>query len=473
MAQNGRKESEAEWLNQGGKGKLCKDNRSLMVWPCLPQGRKRVDFFTAADEYLKVCRPLRRQMSRKHVKISLLLILTVALIFAFPVVLVYGIRSTDIDNVPIPGHDCSTSDHVKGTVFPLVYNSVLFLLFITFLIILTVIYVRIWREMKRHRLYMARNSMPGGGSRFNFSSVSEPSSEARQDCRGRRLTLPGESSDEAVLVQSGQPGRSATGSRGQKAGRKESGASDHAPSVKSDTTLCEAEQDLSDVDDTEQQGSGNASTGTETQAPEDAKKESQHAQSIRIDDGDCALLKVNRTVQQTSSDDAADSSADRGTLANPQTAVKAGQGPGNSVNSICSEDTAQKRPSQTEADQTNVRDVLETVAAQTIVSQRKVTKSRSVSEVKSHKATIIAMSVTVVFFLSFVPHLSLITLRTINKQFEDNLEGAGLVLYNIFLRSYFINSVTNPFIYGVLNSRFRAECLRLFRRLLCCRKPVS
>ncbi|XP_059165268.1 D(2) dopamine receptor-like [Physella acuta] len=79
------------------------------------------------------------------------------------------------------------------------------------------------------------------------------------------------------------------------------------------------------------------------------------------------------------------------------------------------------------------------------------------------KTTIIAFLVTLVFILSFLPHLSLQVAKLLNKGFDYNLQGPGFVAYNIFLRSYFINSVSNPFIYGALNVKFRNEVTSLIR----------
>ena len=105
------------------------------------------------------------------------------------------------------------------------------------------------------------------------------------------------------------------------------------------------------------------------------------------------------------------------------------------------------------------------------VARREWRKGKAaIKRLKSQKATRIAMSVTLVFFLSFLPHLSLITARLVHTDFDRSLRGAALVMYNIFLRSYFINSVANPIIYGVQNVRFRAECYRLFREIVSCRR---
>ncbi|XP_046375916.1 orexin receptor type 2-like [Haliotis rufescens] len=89
---------------------------------------------------------------------------------------------------------------------------------------------------------------------------------------------------------------------------------------------------------------------------------------------------------------------------------------------------------------------------------------------RRNKTTVIAFLVTVVFVLSFLPHLALMCTRAIIKDFDHDLRGSSLVAFNIFIRSYFVNSVANPIIYGVLNYKFREECVWLFNTVLCCRR---
>lgn len=151
----------------------------------------------AADRYIKVCRPLRRQMSLRHTKMAVAAVLVVALALAIPSPVLYGIRTADTAEPGIHGHDCSTNDEVRGTLFPLVYNSILFLLFIVILIALTIIYVKIWREMRRHNLYMARNSTSRKDSLYLGSDVSFASnsdinrrSSETPSCENRSLSLP-------------------------------------------------------------------------------------------------------------------------------------------------------------------------------------------------------------------------------------------------------------------------------------------
>ncbi|XP_076439564.1 neuromedin-U receptor 1-like [Babylonia areolata] len=82
---------------------------------------------------------------------------------------------------------------------------------------------------------------------------------------------------------------------------------------------------------------------------------------------------------------------------------------------------------------------------------------------RANKLTVIAFAVTLVFVLSYLPHLVLITTRSVIEGFDYQQTGAKLWLYNLFLRSFFVNSVANVFVYSAMNNEFRAEC-----RKMCC-----
>ncbi|KAL8569241.1 hypothetical protein ACOMHN_047928 [Nucella lapillus] len=80
---------------------------------------------------------------------------------------------------------------------------------------------------------------------------------------------------------------------------------------------------------------------------------------------------------------------------------------------------------------------------------------------RANKLTFVAFAVTLVFILSYLPHLVLIIIRTVVDGFDYQQEGARLVLFNIFLRSYFVNSVANVFVYSGMNTEFRDQCTKL------------
>lgn len=73
------------------------------------------------------------------------------------------------------------------------------------------------------------------------------------------------------------------------------------------------------------------------------------------------------------------------------------------------------------------------------------------------KTTIMMFLVTVAFILSFVPHTMAVIIRYQAKGHIQSLSTSGMVTYQLFLRSYFMNSVLNPFIYCFVSKQFRKQ----------------
>ncbi|KAK6167670.1 hypothetical protein SNE40_021642 [Patella caerulea] len=85
---------------------------------------------------------------------------------------------------------------------------------------------------------------------------------------------------------------------------------------------------------------------------------------------------------------------------------------------------------------------------------------------KPGKSTLMLFAIAVVYLLSFVPFLIVITIRTIcGEQFYDNLSKGEQVVVNIFIRSYLFNNCFNPVVYGLCNSKFRQEVRDIYLRL--------
>ncbi|KAK7088840.1 dopamine receptor 3-like [Littorina saxatilis] len=95
--------------------------------------------------------------------------------------------------------------------------------------------------------------------------------------------------------------------------------------------------------------------------------------------------------------------------------------------------------------------------------------------VSMDKTTVVAFAVTLVFVISFFPYLTLMLIRGVFRNFDNSLHGSTqLNFYNVFVRSYLLNSSANPVIYGVFNARFRLEVATIFRKMVsvicfCCR----
>ena len=93
-------------------------------------------------------------------------------------------------------------------------------------------------------------------------------------------------------------------------------------------------------------------------------------------------------------------------------------------------------------------------------------------DIKTVKYTIIMLAITVVFVLSFLPYLILVLWRLFQTGYEvDILSDAGLVAFQIGIRSYLLNSAANPLLYGFFNPKFRTFFYSWF--CPCCSKRLG
>ncbi|PVD31906.1 hypothetical protein C0Q70_07332 [Pomacea canaliculata] len=90
---------------------------------------------------------------------------------------------------------------------------------------------------------------------------------------------------------------------------------------------------------------------------------------------------------------------------------------------------------------------------------RRLTRSRGSMVKKIPKSTTMMMFVlTAVFIVNYLPHLLIIIARAVSDDVGKGLEGWELNIYNIALRSYFVNCAVNPLVYSFCSARFRQEC---------------
>ncbi|KAK3578945.1 hypothetical protein CHS0354_035577 [Potamilus streckersoni] len=90
----------------------------------------------------------------------------------------------------------------------------------------------------------------------------------------------------------------------------------------------------------------------------------------------------------------------------------------------------------------------------------------------TRKNTIMMRMVTIAFMVSFTPFLVLVIIRVCYPKVLDfrNLNYSSKIAYSVFLRSYFLNSVVNPFIYGFMNKQFRVMVKLTLRKIFCLNK---
>lgn len=98
-------------------------------------------------------------------------------------------------------------------------------------------------------------------------------------------------------------------------------------------------------------------------------------------------------------------------------------------------------------------------------------------KIKVTRTTVVLFAVTVAYVISYLPFLILMVIRSIKKDFEDNLTPTQEVVFKFCVKSYFINNAINPIIYSFLNINFRKDAkkmiMRIFGACCCCRRHSS
>ncbi|KAL4237695.1 hypothetical protein ACF0H5_002409 [Mactra antiquata] len=96
-------------------------------------------------------------------------------------------------------------------------------------------------------------------------------------------------------------------------------------------------------------------------------------------------------------------------------------------------------------------------------SQKKDGRPKNFQQAK--RTTFVFFLITVMFFLSYTPHLALRIVVFMNKDFFPNLSFTSKVLYNTFVWCFFVNNVINCFVYGFFDPRFRQSAREMYGKL--------
>lgn len=402
----------------------------------------------AVDRYKNVLQPLHPQKTIHSARLSLLLVIVASLLFSWPTLILFGIRSVDVGIPNVRGKDCTTDDSYQGTAFPLVYNGLQFASFTAVSASLVVIYVRIFKETRRHFKYIKKTtdihckSDCFGKSHSNASISLISKSQICLDnhyieehskhmvtslCTNATTTYPESSSDQSTYLA---------------------------------TAVCIYAKTASDSESSIEQSKHTATT-VYTNATASAESESSWQNSTMITTTSTKWPMLSHPIRSDSLN------CDKSLSLDEYTSI--------SVN-VC---TASQQPTETAS--SSKRLPQQSLGSSNVIpkhtylypnshklnNQPSITKGTNYP--KSHlTTTLIAVAVTTIFIVSFLPHLCLMLARFLKPSLYDNLSDSGFVLYNIFLRSYLASSVLNPFIYGCLNRKFRYHCCLILRAILCC-----
>ncbi|XP_070208870.1 uncharacterized protein [Littorina saxatilis] len=105
----------------------------------------------AIDRFRKMCKPYSKPTTCKHVRIILALCAAVAICITLPYIVLTGCQTVQFQGTNITGHKCSIDDVYVKSSFLNIYNVITGVTFIVCVIIMTVCYVRIARQLWLHK----------------------------------------------------------------------------------------------------------------------------------------------------------------------------------------------------------------------------------------------------------------------------------------------------------------------------------
>ena len=417
----------------------------------------------AVDRYRRVCHPLRRQMTVRDARLGAGLSVLLSLVLAWPLFVITGLRTAATSRAGLVGKDCSFSDEFNDTAYPLALMATLGGGFVLMAVVLAALYSRIWHQARAHRqgwsatacgsFHPKAKVKAGSGSAASSSSSPPPGSPitttspttSRMD---KAPPFPTDGAAETSAVDL----RPLSGGESEKGGLYPLNVA--AAALAAVRTLSESDKSgpfslktaAAEVGSLSESGNAGRSPVTTTATPTTTLSETENSPSATAsDDAVSSTASAITTTTQPLSGVApmtgSESNLSIITLTSESVVGSPTENPGDSNNSVR---TARKWPKLFKKGKGFTMD----------------------------KTTLVAFAVTLVFVLSFLPYLILMLLRGVIHDFDHSLSGSvQLNFYNIFVRSYLLNSAANPVIYGVFNAKFRLEVVTLFRKmtsLLCC-----
>lgn len=124
---------------------LCKFTIFMTFWPVLSSGFALG--LISIDRFRRVCRPLKVQISHKVARIMCAVTVGIAFLFSWPCLVLFGIYDSNIPNSNLTGSECHIQNRYQGTLYARVYNGFLWILFVSALIFLCVVYMIIGKKI--------------------------------------------------------------------------------------------------------------------------------------------------------------------------------------------------------------------------------------------------------------------------------------------------------------------------------------
>lgn len=344
------------------------------------------------DRYLKVCRPLKKQIVDFGDRKACLIATSLAGLFSVPYLAIYGHRTVPLyhDGFNISGSECSIDDiyiDASDSYLGVAFLGFYLLLFVGSILYLIIIYALICNTIRRSYSFNPLRSM-SATTRCCFKGVHEDNTTTEiTDIRTELETDQAQQTSEAVKTITDIVTANQT-----KGCRLNGGQEDTSTTEITDISI-------------------EHETNQAQQTPESA--------NILTD-----LVTANQTVSES--------------------------------------------PSQNHITRINHKTGKKILRRTSNTMIRHTGKGTNAQERNSFKITMMMLTITVFFIVTFLPFLSVSILDGVDADFWKRLSKTQIHLFEWMLRIYVLNNVINPFIYCFWDAKFRQEISSLIRELCRC-----
>ncbi|KAK3087592.1 hypothetical protein FSP39_007946 [Pinctada imbricata] len=394
----------------------------------------------AVDRYRKICRPFERQISLTLSKFIIFLVIICTLICSWPAAVFNQVVEVNVtETPPVVGYDCTTLRDEEYKLYITVYNIFLFLMFAGAITVLIVLYTLVGRKLfslRSFRFYAEKKKKSKNIKVRPLSSTTNQTDEtgirSLSDSVATATEIPlafcdlGDNDFHLPTIEenSRPPSVTSNFSRGK-------------------VTPFEFGHDSSRLSSPISNNSQNKLRNCQS-FTDSVRKEHAISVVMRPNSANIEKLRAHR-INVSSSHEAMLSQKE------------------NSSSPPSNEELDEQEYKERCASKIQTRDAKGTAD----IDQRKL----HAQNVNTRKYTIVMLSISIAFILSFLPYLGLITWRTLSKDYEPNLFSTSqLVAFQIGLRSFLLSSACNPLIYGFLNTDFKKFILSI---CCCCCKSVK
>ncbi|KAL8577138.1 hypothetical protein ACOMHN_052440 [Nucella lapillus] len=446
----------------------------------------------ARDRYKKICRPMEKQRPLNRIKLYVLICALASLALSVVFGALNGSQTLPTGVGNSKGFTCSVRDVFVDTLFPLIYNIIMALAFLSCVVIMTLSYIFIALELWRHKQKQARVS--GAGLITRASSGKE---------HGRILHVVVEDTSSGPVHDSQHSETNPSSSANPlKAAHKTANSKTFPGSDKRVLLLSiknmNYEGPSSSVEDSDE---GCFSAGSTDTTSGEISKEGQahygpHAHGDSTPDSVHATKEPQDEENKCEADPSTDKSEEAETAQNSSSKMPgtvstdsngSRDGPEQTNTSKQNRDDPASRDDphnigsadHLHPDRSNMVDRSPSLLQRLLTPRRhlhggnrgsgkpvrcQISKKRGAVKSIPSSTTLMMFVLTAIFIINYLPHLIIISLRAMLDDFGQGLTGSMLNVYNIGLRSYFMNSAANSLVYGFCSARFRQECRLLFSR---------